>query len=919
MTHHFSTSTAALAALGLLLATATCKSRSEPAPSGVTATVAKTAKAEAPAKPLQPDPELRTGTFPGGIRYLLRPLRNGDPTLRLAVVVRAGSYVEEEAERGVAHFVEHVVLDGAQRFAGVSSMEVLQSQGLLLGADISAVTDFTHARYALPLRSEQLELGLPLLSGWVSRAQFAADIVERQRAVVLAELNRSQDSPRAEALEQAMAGHRLARRAPLGVSEMLKTVPASALQSFYERWYRPENLVVTAVGDFDPAALEQALARHFSNLSSEVRGTARGVPEAVPPEPPLTGKAWRLARTEVEPSSVWRAQVRTGGSPLHTEADYRERLADDLVCLLLRHRLSQPAASAAFDGQVSCGLSRSAAGVRVLELGARARSGALDKSVLALERMVAETIRFGLQPADRELAQAELLQTLRRQAERSLDATVLQDRLLATATFGDVFLSPAQQVELAQQLLPQIELDELQQHAHTWLSSRAFLLATEGFGKPSVADDAALAQLLDEADAAARTTAPAPASPARALTLPAPPAPGVIAHAEPLSELGVTRWTLGNGAIVLYKQLPAYQHEARLAAVEPRASGANDLERMAAQGLLNQARSLIPKCGAGEHGADELSRLLAGNTAKIAFGVEGLQAEAALDDVETMLQLLHLHVTAPRRDTACIEQTLSARTGAQAPVAAAAPSNDPRQLADALFQAFSAHFGNIGGFTFVLAAALPAERARALVERYVASLPGTAAARGEGAPSGTPMVRGGPKAGKWRVTPPYLGSVNSLVTLRFEGNVEPSLEARVDLLTLAEYLRQGLLEALREQLGLTYTAIADLSWKTGSYSLDLKLQCLPSDVPRLQQATARVIGQLDQPGISERHLALLRAAWERGLPAPRESADFWIDELLYAQRESADPQRILELTKVSKSLSRERIKAAALRYLQLPP
>src|SRR5436190_21829919 len=95
------------------------------------------------------DPEVTVGTLANGLRYYIRP--NGRPAHRaeLRLVVRAGSVLEDDDQKGLAHFVEHMEFEGTQHFPGGRLVDFLSSLGLSIGPDANAATGFNETQYTL--------------------------------------------------------------------------------------------------------------------------------------------------------------------------------------------------------------------------------------------------------------------------------------------------------------------------------------------------------------------------------------------------------------------------------------------------------------------------------------------------------------------------------------------------------------------------------------------------------------------------------------------------------------------------------------------------------------------------------------------------------------------------------------------------
>src|SRR6188474_3140696 len=136
------------------------------------------------------DPEVLVGGLPNGLRFYVRP--NGRPAKQaeLRLVVKAGSVLEDDDQRGLAHFVEHMQFEGSRHFPGQGINDFLGSLGLSIGADANAATSFDDTQYTLRVPTDipgVLDRALLILEDWANAATFDPGAIERQRGIVLSE------------------------------------------------------------------------------------------------------------------------------------------------------------------------------------------------------------------------------------------------------------------------------------------------------------------------------------------------------------------------------------------------------------------------------------------------------------------------------------------------------------------------------------------------------------------------------------------------------------------------------------------------------------------------------------------------------------------------------------------------------------
>src|SRR4029453_2668436 len=136
------------------------------------------------------DPDVTVGTLPNGLRYYVRA--NGKPARRveLRLVVKAGSVLEDDDQKGLAHYVEHMLFEGTRNFPGKSLIDFLSSMGLGIGPDANAATSYDPTQYTLRLPTDVpnvLERALLVLQDWAQAASFDQSGIERERPIVLSE------------------------------------------------------------------------------------------------------------------------------------------------------------------------------------------------------------------------------------------------------------------------------------------------------------------------------------------------------------------------------------------------------------------------------------------------------------------------------------------------------------------------------------------------------------------------------------------------------------------------------------------------------------------------------------------------------------------------------------------------------------
>lgn len=236
---------------------------------------------------VQPDPSVRYGVLPNGMRYAL--MRNTQPASNISLRLRiaAGSLQETDPQRGLAHFMEHMAFNGSKNVPEGEFVKLLQRKGLAFGAHTNAYTSTDETVYMLELPKNDADIvdtGLMLFREIGDRLTLDPAAIDREKGVVLSEL-RTRNTPEFRAFEARWKlwyeGQRQADRLPIGTAETIKGATRDLLADYYARYYRPERTLLVAAGDFDVAAMEAKIKAKFSDWQ------AQGAPTADPQQGPV--------------------------------------------------------------------------------------------------------------------------------------------------------------------------------------------------------------------------------------------------------------------------------------------------------------------------------------------------------------------------------------------------------------------------------------------------------------------------------------------------------------------------------------------------------------------------------------------------------------------------------------------------------
>ena len=893
------------------------------------------------AAPLPSDPTVIAGRLPNGVRYFIR--RNAKPEKRaeLRLVINAGSILERDDQRGLAHFVEHMAFNGTKRFPKAEIVNYLERIGVRFGADLNASTSFDETIYQLTIPTDTARLvntGLDILEDWAHNVSFDAAEIVKERGVVIEEWRTGRSASARVQQRQfpvMLRGSKYALRIPIGTRETLETFADSSLLRFYRDWYRPELMSVVAVGDFDVKAMEAKIRERFARIPPQAATPERTYADV----PSHTETLVSIEADKEYPSKnvslLWmkpRERRRTVGDE---RRDLVAGFYDAMMNARFEEMTQKPDAPFASAGSGRGEFVRTR---DVYQLVAGVKESAFVPAAEALLAEAERVRRFGFTTTELERTRTNYLRDLE-QAYAERDKTESADfasTLVDAALTNAPIMSIAQDQQLARRLVPGITLTEINALAKSTFTETDRIVLVAAPEKPDIVLPDATAMLAVFSRAPTTALVAYVDSTSGAALLPIPPTPGRIVSETRQRETGILEWRLSNGARVLLKPTDFKADEVLFQGTSPGGfSLVDDADLTDAIG----ANFLLSVSGLGAFNQIELQKKLTGTKVTVGGSIgstsENIGGQASRKDIATLFQLVWLRFTQPRADSSAYQAFLNQVSAAMAnqrnspssvfndTITVTLTQHSPRakllgpELLSAvrLSNALKLHrerFADAGDFTFFMVGSFSIDSVRPLVERYLASLPST----------------GSKEVAKDRGIRPPPGSVTRTVRkgvepkantrLVFTGPCDYSFENREILGGLSELLDIRLREVLREDKGGTYGVNVSASCNNIPYSrarIDIAFGSAPERVDELTAAVFAVIDSVKAGAVSDSNLTKIREIIIRGHETSLKQNESWLAAMADADEDHRDQRDFLRVPEIAKGLTREKLRDAARYYL----
>jgi len=615
-------------------------------------------------QPIPIDPDVRIGRLENGLTYFIRHNDNPRERADFFLVQNVGAILENDDQNGLAHFLEHMAFRGTANFPRNAIMEYLESLGLLLGRNVNAYVSLDETVYFIAnvptTNLNAIDSILLVLHDWSSALTLDPDEIEAERGVILEEWRTGRNAMFrmwSASNKIRFPGSQYAIRDVIGDSAVIINFDHHALKSFHDEWHRPDLQAIIVVGDIDVDWMEQRIIERFSYIPRHPNYGHRPVFPIYDNEEPIvaivTDPEAQMTRIELKFKHAVpppEARLSVQGFMINT--------INSLISMMINNRFQEMTqqADAPF---VSAGawygeLVRTKDAFQLVVIPHEGRE------VLGFEALALETEkirRYGFTASEFERASIDLM----RRAETRFNERNNQRNNTFTQAYLNHFLrstpipSIEWEFEMLQMILPAINVAVVNQVAASYISETGFntivtIMAPEN---PAVnlPTEAQVLAILEYSRTSDRVAARAEVD----LNIPLidrSPRPGRIRNTTHNRSFGTTEWTLSNNVRVIMRPTEFRQDEILMSAFSP--GGLAKVRNVADLPSAMLATDIVSASGLGNLSNIDLQRALTGKVANVSPFIadleEGFSGNSSVADFTTMLQLIYLHFTAPRRD-----------------------------------------------------------------------------------------------------------------------------------------------------------------------------------------------------------------------------------------------------------------------------
>ena len=614
------------------------------------------------------DSAIRVGHLENGLTYYIR--HNEQPKQRcdFHIAQAVGAVLEEDNQNGLAHFLEHMAFNGTQHFPGKGIINYFESIGVNFGGNINAYTSIDETVYRLSdvptIREGIIDSALLVMHDWACGLLLLPEEIDAERGVIREEWRtRNNANGRMKNIIKAKLypNSQYGKRDIIGDTAVINNFDYQALRDYYTKWYGPDNQAIIVVGDIDVDAIEAKIKALWADVPERAnRGerplytvdfnTQPVVAIATDPEAQQTQISIEYLREQL-PEMIRGTQVEYTLDIVHHLI--RQMLAKRFAELTLQPEASMVGMRSYYNAPFK--LREDFTAICTPKEGRETE--ALRDLLIQLEKMR----RYGFTKAELELAKTEELNKYEkwyneRDTRKNQD---LAREYIRNFTRKECIPGIEWEYNFVKQALPEIDLTPLNKVASDYIlpNPGIAIMGPEKEGV-NIPDEATVLEILKEV-ANMEIEAPEEQVIDTELVKKAPKA-GAVRKMKTNKELGTTEWLLKNGVHVIFKPTEFKKDEVRLFAYSDGGTSLIETEDLLSAVLATDVMAFM---GIGDFSYTDLQKALSGRTVSVnpSLGSESefFSGSSSVKDLETMLQLVYLDFTAPRRDEAAYQTLMN--------------------------------------------------------------------------------------------------------------------------------------------------------------------------------------------------------------------------------------------------------------------
>lgn len=606
------------------------------------------------------DPNVRVGQLGNGLTYYIRHNEMPKQRAEFHIAQAVGATLEEDNQNGLAHFLEHMCFNGTEHFPGKGIIEYFESVGVNFGGNINAYTSLDKTVYRLSevptYREGIVDSALLVMHDWSCAVSLLGEEIDSERGVIREEWRTGNTASRRawkHSMQIMFPGTRYATRDVIGDTAVINNFSYDALRAYYHKWYGPDLQAIIVVGDIDVDQIEAKIKTLWSDVPARTNRGERPYVEIAENAEPIVGIYTDKEGQQTSIEMVIKHQP-IPKALKSTDMGYIQDLIHSLIRSMLNERMTEIMlkADAPIAG-ASMGYYNFVPTMDAFDAEVVAKEGQERAALMVLLEQVEKLRRYGFTDDELERAKTNMLNRYEKfYNERNSTRNISYvNEYIGNFLEGDAIPGIETELNIVKSFLPMVSIDIINQIAAQYVTDENRIVVITAPEKESVVLPTE-EQILNCLNGMEHLDIAKPVASVvdNNLVKKAPKA-GKVKKTKTNAEWGTTEWTLKNGVRVVFKPTEFKQDEIQMSAYS---FGGESLVATEDLASCDFATAAISFMGMGDYSMTDLQKALSGKIVdcdmSINANTESISGSSSVKDFETLLQLVYLGFTAPRRD-----------------------------------------------------------------------------------------------------------------------------------------------------------------------------------------------------------------------------------------------------------------------------
>lgn len=868
---------------------------------------------------LPTDPGTRIGKLPNGLTYYIRHNELPEHHAEFYIAQKVGSVLEEESQRGLAHFLEHMAFNGTKNFPGNYLREYLERNGVKFGANLNAYTSIDETVYNIsdvPTDASHpgiVDTCLLILHDWSGCISLEGEEIDKERGVIHEEW-RSRSSAQQRMQEKVIfpklyGDNRYGHRMPIGLMEVVDNFKHEEIRNYYHTWYRPDLQGIFVVGDVDVDAVEASIKSMWSDIETPADAPARTEFKVEDFDEPRIA----IASDKEMPYEIDYIMQKFDKRPAKMS-----QTNDGMMLDLVEHMAFQCLGERLEEMQQDPACPFMMASVSLGDYLIAKNDGALNIAFVPKEGKRQETMQMvldatrtflasGVTDAELERVKANILsstETAYNERNKTKNRAYIRE-IQAHFIDEDEMMGIEQKYEVLQKILPMFNamvVNQVMGQLHGGLlkdekNLAMFIMAPEKEGLVIPTEEELLNSFRECMKAEIQGFVEVEID--KNIVDKEPKKLGKIKKSQ-AGPFGSTVWTLSNGVQVIWKQTDYKDDQILFSA---KSFGGTDVYNNLTFGERGAMEDALSVGGLGKYSQSDLGKVLAGKEVSLNRSInltgENLSGNSNQKDLRTLFQLIYVGATQPRADkelfyaqmdqsiqilrnrekdpSYVINDSLSHFRYGFSDKLGNMHSSDLENLDfDKLFKLGQERFANAADFRFYFIGNIDKDSLELLCRTYLANLPAKGKKEAKGA---TYHILSGSRNMRFEVEMKQPKTTNVSYTVLF--NQQWNLKDDLATSMLGQVLRAKLTETIREQEGGTYSPSASASYdeQNGIISLAYSFETGAEKVDHLDAIAYEQVKKLANEGVDEVEFLKVRDYMVKRHAEMLKENSYWLNNM----------------------------------------